>query len=144
MITKTIGELLGRRPLRSVGPEATLEDAAALMEEANVGALAVVSGGALVGILSERDIVRRAVARGFPPATTRADQAMTPDPVTVEAGDALTDALAAKLGDTFRHLPVMRDGQVVGLISYRDIPAEYLMLHERFREMSAAHPDDAS
>jgi predicted transcriptional regulator len=59
----------------------------------------------------------------------------------VNVDDAISDALAAHLGDWFRHLPVMDNGKVVGLLSYRDIPAEYVMMFERFREMSAAKAD---
>ncbi|TCP26509.1 CBS domain-containing protein [Rhodovulum adriaticum] len=142
MIIKTIGEILGQRPFISLAPGETLRTAATHMEEANVGALAVVEAGRLVGILSERDIVRRAVAQGMAPDSVTVAQAMTPDPVTIAVDDPVSDALAAKLGDAFRHLPVLRDGLVVGVVSYRDIPAEYLMLFERFREMSGAHADD--
>jgi CBS domain-containing protein len=100
-----------------------------------------VDGGALVGILTERDIVFRAVAAGLTLDTAPVTEAMTHDPVTVTLDDAISDALAAKLGDAFRHLPVMDAGQVVGLLSYRDIPPEYLMMYERFREMSSSRAD---
>ncbi len=95
----------------------------------------------LRGILSERDLVFRAMARGLEPSTTPAQEVMTADPVTVGIDDAVSDALAAKLGDSFRHLPVMESGALVGLLSYRDIPAEYVMLFERFREMSSSRAD---
>ena len=74
--------------------------------------------------------------------TTPVAEAMTPDPVTVRIDDPISDAIAAKLGDAFRHLPVTKDGRVVGLLSYRDIPPEYLMMFERFREMHAARAAD--
>lgn len=142
MIVKSIRDVLGDRPLNRVSPEATLRDAARMMEEGHVGALAVMDGDRLVGILSERDIVWRGVAHALPSDTTRVAEVMTADPITVEAGDALSDALAAKLGDAYRHLPVMDGDAVVGVLSYRDIPAEYLALYERFNEMRSARADE--
>ena len=144
MIIKTIRDILGGRPLHHIVPGATLREAAQIMERHDVGALAVLEGGTLAGILSERDLVRRGVGQGLSPDDATVAQVMSRDAVTVEIGDAISDALAAKLGDAFRHLPVMEEGRVVGVLSYRDIPAEYLMMFEHFREMSGARADEAS
>lgn len=144
MIIKTIRDILAGRPLHHIRPETTLREAAQMMERHDVGALAVLEDGALVGVLSERDLVRRGVGHGLSPDEATAAQVMTRDPVTVEADDALSDALAARIGGAFRHLPVMERGRVVGLLSYRDIPAEYLAMFERFHEMSTAKADEAS
>ena len=76
-------------------------------------------------------------------ADTAVSEIMTREPTRVSIDDAISDALAAKLGDAFRHLPVMDGATVVGLLSYRDIPAEYVMLFERFREMSTSRADGA-
>ncbi|WP_421701967.1 CBS domain-containing protein [Aliiroseovarius sp.] len=141
MSTTTLRKILGDRPVHTVSPEATLRAVAGVMEANRVGAVAVVEGRALKGIVTERDIVFRAVAQGMDMAATQASAVMTADPVTVGIDDAVSDALAAKLGDAFRHLPVMEGDQLVGLLSYRDIPAEYVMLFERFREMSTARAD---
>lgn len=142
MSITTIREILGGRRLHSISPIETLRSAAKHMAENRVGALAVIRDDALVGILSERDIVFRGVARGLRPEDTEVADVMTMDPVTVDIDDAISDALATKLGDVFRHLPVMEAGRVVGLLSCRDIPPEYLMMFERFREMSSARADD--
>lgn len=141
MIVKTIRDVIGARKLYKVPPDATVAEAAALMASCKVGALAVVTGDDLRGILSERDIAWRLVGAGLDPVATRVDQIMTPNPVTVGIGDAISDALAQRLGDKFRHLPVMEGGVVVGILSYRDIPAEYLAMFERFREMSETRAD---
>lgn len=141
MSAKTIREILGGRVLHKVSPGTTLRQTARLMAENGVGAVAVVDGDTLAGILTERDIVFRGVAQGRASAEATAADVMTPDPVAVDIGDAISDALAAKLGDAFRHLPVMEDGTVVGVLSYRDIPPEYVMMFERFREMSTARAD---
>jgi len=142
MSIKTIRQILGDRPLHHVTPETTLGAAARVMAENGVGAVVVMDGAGLAGILSERDIVFRGVAREIPMADTAVREIMTREPTHVGIDDAISDALAAKLGDSFRHLPVMEGAAVVGLLSYRDIPAEYVMLFERFREMSTARADD--
>ena len=144
MIIKTIRDVLAGRSFHHVTPETSLRAAAQEMERHDVGALAVMEGGALAGILSERDLVRRGLAHGLSADEATVAQVMTRDPVTVDMDDAISDALAVKLGDAFRHLPVMEEGRVVGVLSYRDIPAEYLMMFEHFREMSGARADEAS
>ncbi|WP_198338371.1 cyclic nucleotide-binding/CBS domain-containing protein [Labrenzia sp. VG12] len=139
MITKSIGDILAGRPLFSISKDTSIREAARVMLENGVGALAVIDEGMLAGILTERDIVFRGVAKHLSMDDRTAGDIMTPDPVTVDSADAVSDALAAKLGDRFRHLPVIERDKVVGIISFRDIPAEYVMMFERFREMSAAH-----
>jgi CBS domain-containing protein len=141
-MTTTLRKILGDRPVFFVSPDTTLRETARLMADKKVGAVAVLADDALVGIVSERDIVFKGTAAGLASDTTTAAEVMTPDPVTVDIEDKLSDALAAKLGDAFRHLPVMEAGRLVGLLSFRDIPAEYVMMFERFREMSASHADD--
>ncbi len=142
MTTTTLRKILGERPLHRISPEHSLREAAQVMAENAVGAVAVLEGDDLVGILTERDIVFRGIARGLPADGTKAAEVMTRAPVTVEIDDAISDALAAKLGDAFRHLPVMENGHVVGLLSYRDIPPEYVMMFEHFREMTSSRADD--
>ena len=141
MSTATIRDILGDRALHQVLPDTTLSDAAKLMAQHHVGAVAVTDNSALLGILSERDIVFRALARDLQADTTTARDVMTADPITVQIDDSFSDALMAKLGENFRHLPVMDGDRVIGLLSYRDIPAEYVMMFERFREMSSARAD---
>ena len=141
MSTTTIREILEGRQLLRIAPSGTVEEAARLMADHGVGAVAVVDEGNLVGILTERDVVFRVVARGLAAAETTVNAIMTPGPVSVDIDDAISDALAVKLGDRFRHLPVMDGSAVVGLLSYRDIPPEYVMMFEHFREMSSSRAD---
>lgn len=142
MTTATIRSLLGRRALHSIAPDASARDAAKLMAQGNVGAVVVLDDSKLAGIVSERDIICRAVAQDRPLDGTTVAEIMTADPDTVDVDAAVSAAIAKKLGDRFRHLPVLQGNTVVGLLSFRDIPAEYLMLFERFREMSSARADD--
>lgn len=140
-MSTTIRKILDGRKLHSIAPGAVLREAARQMAEHGAGALVVLEDGALVGILSERDIVFRAVAQGLHSDETLVSDTMTRDPVTVGIDDAVSDTLAARLGDAFRHLPVVDGAQVVGVLSFRDIPPEYVMMYERFREMSGATAD---
>ena len=141
MSTATIRQILGGRELFSVSPDTPLRQVAQNLKEHGVGAVAVMDGDDLVGIISERDIVYRGVAEGLAMDDAKATDVMTVEPVTVNIEDGFSDALAAHLGDWFRHLPVMENGKVAGLLSYRDIPAEYVMMFERFREMSSSRAD---
>lgn len=141
MSITTIREILGTRPLLSVTPKTVVRDVAKVMTEGHVGAVAVLEGGELGGILTERDIVFRCVGSGHSVDEVTAGEIMTRKPLTVEIDDAVSDALAKKIGGPFRHLPVMDKGTVVGILSYRDIPAEHVMLFERYREMKSARAD---
>lgn len=135
MFIRSVLDAIGDRPLAAVPPGTTIRDAAHLLDRYNIGALAVMAEGGLQGILSERDVIRRCIAQDADPATTLVDAVMTRDPETVEAGAGLADAIARMEAGQFRHLPVMKDGTCIGILSIRDIPTEYRMMYERFREM---------
>ncbi len=140
-MSTTIRKILDGREVHSVAPNTVLREAARQMAEHRAGALVVLDDGVLVGILSERDIVFRAVAAGLHSDNTVVADVMTPNPVSVGVDDAVSDTLAARLGDAFRHLPVVDGARVVGVLSFRDIPAEHVVMYERFREMSGARAD---
>lgn len=104
-------------------PKMTILEAAKIMAAKSVGALPVVDeNGKLVGILSERDIVRRVVALEKDPASTLVEEAMTPKPITVKPDYTLADALRIMAQIGIRHLPVVDDsGNLVGIISVKDV-----------------------
>ncbi|MGC9417830.1 MAG: cyclic nucleotide-binding/CBS domain-containing protein [Rhodovulum sp.] len=110
----------------------TLREACRQLEGCDVGALAVIEKGALVGILTERDVIRRAVCRELAMDDTTVGRVMTPDPATVEIDESLSDAQTAMMAGGFRHLPVMEAGRAVGMLSFRDVPAEYRVMVERY------------
>jgi len=118
-----IAELLARRSpvVHLVSPEQTVLDAVALMAARRVGAVPVVDGGHLVGILSERDVVRRVVAVGRPVEKTRIGEVMTPEPVTAAPGDERALAVLKMEHIGCRHLPVVQHGAVVDMLSIRDL-----------------------
>jgi CBS domain-containing protein len=91
------------------------------MVERNIGAVPVIHGGKLVGIFSERDLMRRVVAEGRDPRSTCLAEVMTDDPLAVGTGEDLETCMALMRRHGFRHLPVCHEGQLVGVVSLRDI-----------------------
>ena len=91
------------------------------MVERNIGAVPVIHGGQLVGIFSERDLMRRVVAEGRDPRSTCMAEVMTEDPLAVGTGEDLETCMALMRRHGFRHLPVCHDGHLVGIVSLRDI-----------------------
>ena len=100
-----------------------LSDVASRMQFNEVGALAVVDHGSLLGIITERDLVR-AIADGADLELTPAGEYMTEDPVVVAPEAALHDAVTRMLDLGVRHLPVMSAGQLLGMVSARDLLVE--------------------
>lgn len=98
----------------------TVEDAASQMRDHHVGALVVVDADAITGIVTDRDIVVRAIAGGVP-LDGRVDAIMTQDPLTIDAASDLDDALAIFDKHAFRRLPVTRDGKLTGMLTLDDL-----------------------
>lgn len=135
MIIRSVGELVRGRSLHAIDAAATVTEVCRRLREHHVGALAVTEGESLVGIISERDVIARVIAVALDPQITLVRAVMTPDPQTIEVGEGLVDALQKMLDGHFRHLPVMQDGQVMGMISMRDIPTEYRLMRQRYEQM---------
>ena len=114
----TVGEVMSRN-LLTVEPATELRDAAQRMSERGVGAILVLSGNHVSGILTERDVLR-AVATG-PVEGTHVAAWMTRDPETVEVSESLGQAAAVMIHGGFRHLPVLEEGSVAGIVSIRDL-----------------------
>jgi CBS domain-containing protein len=113
-----------------VAPEDTLGEVAERMTAKNVGAVVVKDFGKLIGILTERDLLKAMAARVHT-SEARVRQWMTEDPVTVPAETPLTDAAQLMIDKGFRHLPVLEDGQVVGVVSLRRVVAATQPQHAR-------------
>jgi CBS domain-containing protein len=118
---KTIGALVGGRELFHVVSDMTVREVAAYMTERRVGAVAVLEGTRLSGIVSERDIMGRVVARGASPDTTRVKDVMTRELVVAHAGDTHEDGLRRMKQAGCRHLPVVEGDRLVGMVSQRDL-----------------------
>jgi CBS domain-containing protein len=91
------------------------------MVERNIGAVPVLHNGMLVGIFSERDLMRRVVAEGCDPRSTCLAEVMTQDPFTISMNEEIDNCMTIMRLHGFRHLPVCHDGQLIGMVSLRDI-----------------------
>jgi len=118
---RQIGEIIEGHPLFHVPSTATVRDVARTMSARNVGAIAVLDGGKLVGIFSERDVLTRIVAEGRNPDDTRVDSVMTKDIIVAAPTDDMNKALQKMHDCNCRHLPVVQGGNLVGMISIRDL-----------------------
>ena len=104
----------------SISPDATVYDALQLMAAQNIGAVLVLEAGKLVGILSERDYARKVVLHGKSSLETPVRDIMTRKVYYIQPEQSVTACLAQMTDKRIRHLPVLDDGQVVGVISLGD------------------------
>jgi CBS domain-containing protein len=115
----TLGELMTKE-LLEVAPEDTLGQAAEAMVERGVGSAVVSDFGRLIGILTERDLLR-AVAGRVHSSEARVREWMTQEPVTASVTTELEEAARTMLDQGFRHLPVVDDDRAIGIVSIRDV-----------------------
>lgn len=112
--------IAGQTPLVS-SPEITVQEAAKLMTERNVGAILLVKNNKLVGIFSERDILKKIVAQGLDAAATPVSSVMVQHIKTITDDRPLAEALHMMHEGKFRHVPVLNENQVpIGVVSSRD------------------------
>lgn len=119
-----VDQILNSKPeggVVTIAPDASVADAAALLSELRIGAVVVSEDGkAVIGILSERDIVRELGKRGSGCLNDSVSSLMTTKLVTCERGDSALQVLEKMSDGRFRHMPVIDDGTMVGLISIGD------------------------
>jgi CBS domain-containing protein len=115
----------GQETYRADVDQSVLEVATAMVER-NIGAVPVVRDGILVGIFSERDLMKRVVVAGLDPRSTRIEQVMTADPLTVNADEELENGLLLMRRHGFRHLLVCEGQQLRGVVSLRDLMMHHL------------------
>jgi CBS domain-containing protein len=108
----------------SVAPEADVLQALRVMAENNTGAVLVMRSDKVIGILSERDCVRKLDLAGRSADKTRVDEIMTADVLYVEASQSLDECMAVMIDKNIRHLPVYENGKLLGIISVRDVLKE--------------------
>ena len=120
---KTVRDLLAGKPkdVWSIGPDHTVYDAIALMSERGIGAVLVLEGGKLVGILSERDYARRVILKGKASRDTKVREIMTTSLIHVTHDKTIDDCMTIMTASRIRHLPVLHDGNLVGILSIGDI-----------------------
>ena len=127
MSERTVLQSMNRRHVVSLGPSASVRDAACTMTKANCGSVLIMeSTGAMLGILTERDLMTRVLAKGLDAEATAVTQVMTRNPQCVGPETKVADAVLIMIERGFRHLPVVDTvGRVLGVISARDaLPRE--------------------
>lgn len=120
MFSQRVGSIMEPKKSLLAPPETSVSEAAKLMAKRNVGAVMVVEDRRLVGIFTERDAVFRVLARGRDPQTTRLADVMTAAPRTVAPNDTFGHALLMMHENGFRHVPVVENGEPVGIVSSRN------------------------
>lgn len=137
MMHRNVGDLVNNRRVVSLPADATVRDAAAQMKAAHVASVVVTetTDDHLEGIFTERDLTERVVADGRDPESTRLADVMTPCPITVGLDTSVRDAMRQMSTNGLRHLPIVRDGKVVGVISMRDFMGDELALLDREKEL---------
>ncbi len=128
----------------SVRPDASVLEALKLMADQNIGAVLVMSGEQVTGILSERDCVRKLELLGKHAHDTQVKEIMTGDVLYLEAGQSLEECMAVMIDKNIRHLPVYENGKLLGLISIRDVLKEVVdsqkfMISQLEHYISGAH-----
>jgi CBS domain-containing protein len=128
-----VRDLLNRKgtSIVSIAPTATVLEAARLMNDRSVGGVLVVNdAGSLLGIFTERDILRRVVAAGLPPDSTKVSDVFTPDVVTTTPDMSVDECGAIMSSRRVRHLPVVDANGLHGVVTIGDLLAHRVSEHE--------------
>ncbi len=122
-VAGTVGGILAQKvsTVWSIAPTAMIFDAIALMADKNIGALPVVENDKLIGIISERDYTRKVILKGKSSKETRVQEIMTQQLVTANPGDTVVDCMRVMTEKRVRHLPVMEEGKMTGMLSIGDV-----------------------
>jgi CBS domain-containing protein len=123
-----IGQLVKGKHLKvwSISPDATVYQALELMAAKDIGFLVVMDGNKLMGAFSERDYARKVVLLGKSSKDTHVKEIMSPEVITLSPDNTFEEAMAIMTDKRIRHLPVIVDGKIVGVISMRDVVSAYL------------------
>ena len=125
---KTVGKLVEVKghDVWSIAPNASVYDALKVMAEKDVGALVVVEGEKLVGIISERDYARKIILRGRSSVGTPVRDIMTPKVISVRPEQTMEECMTLMTSLRIRHLPVVADDQLIGVVSIGDVVKEVI------------------
>jgi CBS domain-containing protein len=118
-MNRQMSEIVRNRKPVTMGPEATVQEACAVMHEKRIGAVLVERDGELAGIFTGRDVVR-CLAGNADHRTTRLSEVMTPGPCCMERRATAIEALRLMRDGGFRHVPVVENGRAVGIVSTGD------------------------
>jgi len=125
---KTVAELLRAKPARvvKVRPEQSVLEAIKVLAQEDIGAAIVMTGDRLAGIFSERDYTRKVILKGRASDSTRVEEIMTPNVVVVSPRTRTRECMALMTEKNIRHLPVVDEGRIVGMVSIRDIVSDII------------------
>ncbi len=125
---RTVAELLRMKPARvvSVSPEQSVLAAIKVLASEDIGAAIVMSGDRLAGIFSERDYTRKIILKGRSSDTTRVEEVMTSTVIVVNPRTRTRECMQLMSEKNIRHLPVVDDGRVIGMVSIRDIVSDII------------------
>jgi CBS domain-containing protein len=120
---RTVGDILDAKgsEIYSISPDATVYEALSRMAEKNVGSMLVFEGSDLVGLISERDYSRKTILKGKFSKETAVREIMTTELISVHPDDDIEECMELFTDKHVRHLPVVEEGKVVGLVSIGDI-----------------------
>jgi CBS domain-containing protein len=126
MTERTVFQSMSHKHVISVTPQATVRDAACVMTRESCGSVLVMEPpDSMLGIVTERDLMTRVLARGLDPDTTQVRAIMTPNPICVTPETRVSDAVVLMLERGFRHLPLVSGKKILGVFSARDaLPRE--------------------
>ncbi len=138
MTERTVFQSMSLRHVLSVAPNASVFDAACVMTRANFGSILVIdSGNALQGIVTERDMMTRVLAKALDPKTTAVTEIMTRNPHCVPPETKVTEAIVLMMERGFRNLPVVGQGnKILGVFSSRDAMPKELQAAESLAEFN--------
>ena len=122
-MTTTVSQLLNKKghEIHAITPDATVFDAIKLMSSLGVGALLVLDGNRLVGVISERDYTRKVILKGRSSSTTRVEEIMTNKVICVSPDNNIDQCMLLMTENQIRHLPVLEKSMVVGVITIMDV-----------------------
>ena len=121
MQRRIVPDIIENQELFTLSPSDSVRDAVRVMTERKIGAVLIKRDDQLAGIFTERDVLTRIVDAGLDANATKLAEVMTVDPDTLAPSDRAVDALMKMSSRGYRHLPVVDEGQLVGIVSIRDI-----------------------
>jgi len=110
-----------RRPINSVYPDTSVTESVRLMNDQNIGALLVMEDDKLAGIFTERDALTKVLVAGIDPINTKVSEVMTKDPFCVDPSTTIEEAMSIVTNRRIRHLPILHNGELVGIVSSGDL-----------------------
>ena len=139
-VKSKVSDILGKKgtDVHTIQQEQTVFDAVVKMSDIGVGSLVIMNGEEIAGILTERDYLRKVIVRGRSSKETKVREIMTSDLIYVKPEDTVEDCMAIMTEKHFRHLPVIVDGKLAGLVSVGDLMKQI----SRDRKVTIQHLTD--